>query len=88
MQDGKEGAIPWLRNRVKQQNASPFFLVVSLVNPHDLAVYCGDWENSTYPDAMLEGSMTSLPPTWLENKRASFKPQVNHLGLHTHTNNI
>ena len=76
MQDGKEGAIPWLKNRVKQQNASPFFLVVSLVNPHDLHAYCSDWKTSTYPDHMLEGSMTRPPPTWLENKRASFKPQA------------
>jgi hypothetical protein len=75
MNDSLEGAIPWLKNRASQSApGKPFFLVVSLVNPHDLKRFC-NWNSSYYSDDMLVGSM-NLPPTWNENKSASYKPKV------------
>ena len=82
MQDGLEGAIPWLKLRAAAppETAAPFFLVISLVNPHDLHMYCKNLDASDYPQKMLQGSIRQVPPTWAENKTAAFKPQASGPG--------
>ena len=69
---GNEGALEYLRSEAARQQ--PFFMVISLVNPHDVLFY-----PSTYPEAgyldkeWFEGDI-GLPPT--VNEDLSTKPSV------------
>ena len=68
---GEEGVFQYLRRRAADPR--PFFLVVSLVNPHDVLFYPLQWAASGYSNTLLQGPAT-LPATWNEN--LSTKPSV------------
>lgn len=54
--DGMEGVLPYLREIARGQQ--PFFLVVSLVNPHDVLAYPRIWQDGGYEtDAWLAGDI-------------------------------
>ena len=52
---GTEGALQYLSSAAAQQQ--PFFLVVSLVNPHDVLFYPQDLHDGGYDDSWLEGDI-------------------------------
>lgn len=63
--DGAEGVLHYLRTVATQQQ--PFFLVVSLVNPHDVLAYPRIWQQGGYDsDDWLAGDV-DLPGTVDEN---------------------
>ena len=57
---GTEGAVQYLRDTAAQ--SQPFFMVVSLVNPHDVLLYPKTYESGGYDPAWLEGEI-GLPAT-------------------------
>jgi arylsulfatase A-like enzyme len=62
---GAEGAIEYLSSAAAQQQ--PFFMVISLVNPHDVLFYPSKtFSEAGYDDTWLEGDM-ELPETWEED---------------------
>jgi choline-sulfatase len=69
--DGTEGALQYLRSYAAQQQ--PFFLVISLVNPHDVLLYPRHYVDGGYDDSWLEGTI-GLPPTVRESLKT--KPIV------------
>ena len=72
--DGNEGTLAYLRNPARRQQ--PFFLVVSLVNPHDVLAYPRTWRVGGYrSDRWLQGEL-DLPPTWNENLRTKPSAQA------------
>ena len=71
VETGKEGALAYLRNAARGQQ--PFFLVVSLVNPHDVLFYPKTYLSAGYDDTWLEGDI-GLPLTVDED--LSTKPTV------------
>jgi choline-sulfatase len=68
---GHEGALAYLKSVAGTQQ--PFFLVISLVNPHDVLFYPKNFAASGYPDSMLEGDI-ELPATVRED--LSTKPKA------------
>jgi arylsulfatase A-like enzyme len=68
---GQEGAISYLTSYAAQQQ--PFFLVVSLVNPHDVLLYPSTYLDAGYDESWLEGSIR-LPAT--VNESLSKRPTV------------
>lgn len=71
-QEAKEGALQYLDSVAGLQQ--PFFLVISLVNPHDVLFYPSKtFEESGYDDSWLAGEM-EVPPTNEED--LSTKPTV------------
>ena len=70
--DGDEGVIQYLETVASQQQ--PFFLVVSLVNPHDVLFYPGTYQQAGYDDSWLEGEI-GLPATVNEELQPT-KPKV------------
>jgi choline-sulfatase len=66
-----EGALQYLNSHAAQQQ--PFFMVVSLVNPHDVLFYPKVWEEAGYKQEAVEGEMHA-PATALES--LSDKPTV------------
>ncbi|HEU4560662.1 MAG TPA: sulfatase-like hydrolase/transferase, partial [Longimicrobium sp.] len=76
---GNEGALDYLRSEAAKQQ--PFFMVISLVNPHDVLFY-----PSTYPQAgylskeWLEGSI-GLPATVDEDLSTKPSAQLQFLNL-------
>jgi choline-sulfatase len=71
VEEGGEGAIQFLTSAAAQ--TQPFFMVISVVNPHDVLFYPGVYEDAGYDDSWLEGNI-KLPPTVNENLRT--KPDV------------
>jgi arylsulfatase A-like enzyme len=71
MEAGQEGVLAYLRSGVPQQG--PFFLVVSLVNPHDVLAYPNTAFDNGYDRAWLAGDI-ELPATVDED--LSTKPRV------------
>ena len=60
-EDGEEGVLQYLRSVAPGRQ--PFFLVVSLVNPHDVLAYPRIWQDGGYDsDAWLDGEI-GLPAT-------------------------
>jgi choline-sulfatase len=60
-QNGEEGALAFLTSRAAAQQ--PFFLIVSLVNPHDVLFYPSDkFQQAGYDDSWLAGDIR-LPAT-------------------------
>ena len=58
---GDEGALQYLREAARQ--SEPFFLVISLVNPHDVLAYPRIWQDGGYEsDDWLQGDV-ALPAT-------------------------
>ena len=68
---GTEGAVQYLRDTAAKHQ--PFFMVVSLVNPHDVLLYPKTYEAGGYDPAWLEGEI-GLPATVDED--LSTKPTV------------
>jgi choline-sulfatase len=69
--DGTEGALQYLNSTAAQQQ--PFFMVISLVNPHDVLFYPSTYIDAGYDDSWLEGEIR-LPAT--VNEDLSTKPSV------------
>jgi choline-sulfatase len=75
VQDGKEGALTYLTSQAATQQ--PFFMIVSLVNPHDVLSYPDNFGMGTngfgYPESALVGDI-NIPATIRED--LSTKPTV------------
>ncbi len=69
--DGTEGALQYLSSQAAQQQ--PFFMVISLVNPHDVLFYPKVYLDAGYDDSWLQGDI-GLPAT--VNEDLSTKPTV------------
>lgn len=81
-----ERAKRWLAERLQSGNETPFVMVVSLINPHDVLAYNSESWNSSpdhggYPDDedWLDAGIESLPPTLHEIKELNAKPPVQSL---------
>ena len=72
-EEGKEGVFQYLRRRAKSVDPRPFFLVIGLVNPHDVLFFPSQFNESGYSPALLEGGV-NLPFTYDED--LSTKPAV------------
>ena len=70
-QEGTEGAVQYLNTKAAQDQ--PFFMVVSLVNPHDVLLYPKSYISGGYDKKWLEGEI-KLPPT--VNESLATKPTV------------
>jgi choline-sulfatase len=68
---GTEGAVQYLASTAAQ--SQPFFMVVSLVNPHDVLFYPKSYATSGYDDSWLQGDI-EVPATHRED--LSTKPSV------------
>ena len=75
-QDGNEGILQYINSVAAQQ--APFFLICSLVNPHDVLAYPKNYENAGYSNIWLEGDI-GLPATVKED--LSTKPRAQQLFL-------
>lgn len=73
-QNGEEGVIAYLNKQSTAQQ--PFFLVVSLINPHDVLLYPKKYLECDYDDTWLSGNI-ELPATVDED--LSTKPRVQSL---------
>ena len=71
MSDGDEGVLAYINSVAATQ--APFFLVVSLVNPHDVLFYPASFTASEYPSSDLDGDI-KLPGTVDETLKT--KPKV------------
>lgn len=74
--NGKEGVIQYIEYAAAQAQAmgnKPFFMVISLINPHDVLFQPAQFDASGYPPAFLEGDVP-LPPTI--NESLATKPTV------------
>ena len=70
-QDSNEGVLQFLNSYAATQQ--PFFMIISLVNPHDVLAYPKILDESGYSDTWLEGDI-SLPATVSEDLK--FKPRA------------
>jgi len=61
---GQEGVLQYLKSVAAAQQ--PFFLIISLVNPHDVLLYPKQYLNAGYDDSWLEGEI-EVPATVDEN---------------------
>ena len=68
---GEEGALAYINSQAAAE--APFFLVVSLVNPHDVLFYPNTYEDAGYDDGWLRG--TIKPPETVDED-LSTKPSV------------
>jgi len=73
VQDGEEGVLAYLRKRARSVDPRPFFLVIGLVNPHDVLFYPAQFNASGYSPALLEGPV-DVPATYFES--LATKPAV------------
>jgi choline-sulfatase len=71
MEQGNEGALAYLRSHAARQQ--PFFMVISLVNPHDVLFYPNTYPEAGYEDFWMKGEI-GLPETVDED--LSTKPVV------------
>jgi choline-sulfatase len=68
---GTEGALQYLTSAAAQ--SQPFFMVVSLVNPHDVLFYPKTYQSAGYDDSWLQGEIE--PPATVDED-LSTKPTV------------
>lgn len=68
---GNEGVLAFLNAQATAQQ--PFFLIISLVNPHDVLLYPHNYASVGYDDSWLSGNI-QLPET--VNEDLSTKPSV------------
>jgi choline-sulfatase len=61
VEDGQEGALAYLRDVATRQQ--PFFLVISLVNPHDVLAYPQTWQDGGYETTNWLDGEIGLPAT-------------------------
>jgi arylsulfatase A-like enzyme len=69
--EGKEGALQYLNTAAAHQQ--PFFMIISLVNPHDVLFYPSKYRRAGYSDAWLKGEI-NLPAT--VNESLATKPSA------------
>jgi len=69
--DGTEGALQYLKTVASQ--SQPFFMVISLVNPHDVLMYPKTYTSAGYDDSWLPGEID--PPATVDED-LSTKPSV------------
>jgi choline-sulfatase len=69
--DGTEGAIQFLKTAAAQ--TQPFFMVISLVNPHDVLLYPKNYTTGGYDDSWLTGE---IDPPATANENLATKPTV------------
>jgi choline-sulfatase len=69
-----DAAIAYLEEKARNPGERPFFLAISLVNPHDVLAFPRDWD-SDYDAADLEGSV-QLPASVDEDLATNHKPSV------------
>jgi arylsulfatase A-like enzyme len=74
---GTEGAVQYLQSAAG--GSQPFFLVVSLVNPHDVLLYPKHYTDGGYDNSWLQGQVE--PPATV-NEDLSTKPDVQKQFLH------
>ena len=70
-QAGEEGALAYLTSQAAAQQ--PFFMIISLVNPHDVLFYPNTYQDAGYDDSWLAGNI-DIPATVSED--LSTKPTV------------
>ena len=75
---GDEGVLEYLRSQAAKQQ--PFFLVVSLVNPHDVLMYPKNFAAAGYDDSWLDGEIR-LPETVDEDLSTKPRAQEQFLRL-------
>jgi choline-sulfatase len=63
-ESGNEGVLQWIL--AEAEKSQPFFLVVSLINPHDVLFYPAQFNASGYSPALLTGDI-QLPSTYDES---------------------
>ncbi len=65
------------------KTVKPFYLVVSLVNPHDVLSYPNTYTQGGYDDSWLapQADAISLPATVNENLQTNFKPSAQFINL-------
>jgi choline-sulfatase len=68
---GTEGAVQYLQTAAAQ--SQPFFIFVSLVNPHDVLLYPKNYTTGGYDDTWLQGE---IDPPATANEDLSTKPTV------------
>jgi choline-sulfatase len=68
---GKEGALQYLNSAALHEQ--PFFMIVSLVNPHDVLFYPSKYRRAGYNDSWLKGEI-GLPATI--NESLATKPSA------------
>jgi choline-sulfatase len=68
---GREGALQYLNSAARHQQ--PFFMIVSLVNPHDVLFYPSKYRRAGYNDSWLNGEI-GLPATI--NESLATKPSA------------
>jgi choline-sulfatase len=68
---GTEGALQYLQTAAVQ--SQPFFIVVSLVNPHDVLLYPKNYTTGGYDNTWLQGE---IDPPATANEDLSTKPTV------------
>lgn len=83
--DGKEGVIQYIEYAAAQAQAmgnKPFFMVISLINPHDVLFQPAQFAASGYPPEYLEGDVP-LPPTINESlaTKPTAQQQYQTIGL-------
>jgi arylsulfatase A-like enzyme len=69
--EGTEGAVQYLASNAA--HSQPFFMVVSLVNPHDVLCYPASFESGGYDDSWLNGE---IEPPATADEDLSTKPTV------------
>jgi choline-sulfatase len=74
---GTEGAVQFLQTAAAQ--SQPFFMVVSLVNPHDVLLYPKNYTTGGYDNSWLPGE---IDPPSTANESLSTKPSVQEEFLH------
>jgi hypothetical protein len=81
--DGKEGAIQYIEYAAAQAQAmgnKPFFMVLSLINPHDVLFQPQQFDASGYPPEYLQGDVP-LPPTLNESLATKPTSQSQYLTI-------
>lgn len=69
--EGREGALEYLHSRAAREQ--PFFMVISLVNPHDVLFYPSTYLEGGYDAGWLEGS---IQPPATAGESLKSKPRV------------
>lgn len=84
--EGGEGAVAWLR-KYGANATKPFFLVVSLINPHDVLFYPQSFNESNYTTDLLSGPI-QLPATVNASMRAKPKCQTQFIAAINAVSNL
>lgn len=68
------------KDKAAGKPVKPFYLVVSLVNPHDVLSFPDTYKLGGYDETWLEGSI-GLPATVNENLKTNYKPAAQNINL-------